>query len=94
MHLLLRRVKMTRVLLTAISVVNHIPGELNRKCGSFFVKKDTGKLALCKICNKEYAYHGGTSNLRDDHLMCAHPSKLHFPQGQCSLTQQMLRYPC
>ena len=39
----------------------------------FFVKKD--KLALCKVCNKEHAYHGGTSNLQD-HLSCAHPAKL------------------
>ena len=90
---LLRRVKMIRVLLTAIPVVNHILGEVNRKCGSFFVKKDTGKSALCKICNKEYAYHGGTSNLRD-HLMRAHPSKLHFPQGQCSLDPYLSHSKC
>ena len=62
----------------------------------FFVKKD--KSALCKICNKEYAYHGGTSNLRD-HLMRAHPSKLKSPPNQPSLhgslfiSQQMFRSP-
>ena len=59
----------------------------------FFVKKDTDKSALCKICNKEYAYHGGTSNLRD-HLMRAHPSKLHFPQGQCSLDPYLSYSKC
>ena len=34
----------------------------------FFIKQE--KLALCKICNKEYAFHGGTSNLCD-HLIRA-----------------------
>ena len=29
----------------------------------FFVKN--GQKALCKVCNSEYTYHGGTSNLRD-----------------------------
>jgi len=52
------------------------------KVWEFFVKKD--KSALCKVCNKEYVYHGGTSNLRD-HLSPAYPAKLQSPQNQPSL---------
>ena len=59
-----------------------------------FCEKDTGKSVLCKICSKECAYHhGGTSNLRD-HLMHAHPSKLHSPQGQCSLDPYLSHGKC
>ena len=57
----------------------------------FFVKKD--KSALCKICNKEYAYHGGTSNLRD-HLTHVHPSKLQSPQNQSSLDPYLSHSKC
>ena len=59
----------------------------------FFVKKDTGKSALCKICNKEYAYHEGISNLRN-HLMRSHPSKLYSPQGHCSLDPYLSHSKC
>ena len=52
-----------------------------------------GKSVLCKICNKEYAYHGGTSNLRD-HLTCVHPSKLHSPQNQSSLDPYLSHSKC
>ncbi len=38
-----------------------------------FFKKSGEKLALCKLCNKEYVYHRGTSNLRD-HLTRSHPN--------------------
>ena len=57
----------------------------------FFVKKD--KSALCKICNKEYAYHGRTSNLRD-HLIHVHPSKLHSPLNQSSLDPYLSHSKC
>ena len=57
----------------------------------FFSKKD--KSALCKICNKEYAYHGGTSNLRD-HLMCLHPSKLPSPSNQPLLDSFLKQSKC
>ena len=57
----------------------------------FFVKKD--KSALCKICNKEYAYHGGNSNLRD-HLTHVHPSKLHSPLNQSSLDPYLSYSKC
>ena len=57
----------------------------------FFVKKD--KSALCKICNKEYAYHGGTSNLHD-HLMRAHPSKLKSPPNQPFLDPYLSHSKC
>ena len=57
----------------------------------FFVKKD--KSALCKICNKEYAYYGGTSNLRD-HLMRAHPYKLKSPPNQPSLDPYLSHSKC
>ena len=57
----------------------------------FFVKRD--KSALCKICNKEYAYHGGTSNLRD-HLTRAHPSKLKSPPNQPSLDPYLSDSKC
>ena len=57
----------------------------------FFVKKD--KSALCKICNKEYAYHRGTSNLRD-HLTRAHPSKLKSPPNQSSLDPYLSHSKC
>ncbi len=33
-----------------------------------FFKKSGEKSALWKLCNKEYAYHGGTSNLRDHYF--------------------------
>ena len=56
-----------------------------------FVKKD--KSTLCKICNKEYAYHGGSSNLHD-HLTWAHPSKLHSPQNQSSLDPYLSHRKC
>ena len=57
----------------------------------FFSKKD--KSALCKICNKEYAYHGGTSNLRD-HLMRLHPSKLPSPSNQPLLDSFLKQSKC
>ena len=57
----------------------------------FFVKRD--KTALCKLCKNEYAYHGGTSNLRD-HLTCAHLSKLHPPEGQASLDSYLSQAKC
>ena len=34
-------------------------------------KCTNGKKALCQLCNKEYAYYGTTSNLRD-HLQRYH----------------------
>jgi len=40
-----------------------------------------GQKALCIVCENEYAYHGGTSNLRD-HLVSAHPLKLRPPEDQ------------
>ena len=55
------------------------------------MKKD--KSALCKICNKECAYYGGTSNLRD-HLMHAHPSKLKSPPNQPSLDPYLSHGKC
>ena len=55
------------------------------------MKKD--KSMLCKVCNKEYAYHEGTGNLCD-HLMCAHPSKLHSPQNQSSLDPYLSHSKC
>jgi len=67
------------VLVTALATVlvpEYITEE-SEVC-EFFVKKD--KLVLCKVCNKEYAYHGGTSNLWD-HLCHAHPAKLHSLQN-------------
>ena len=51
------------------------------------------KSALCKICNKEYAYHRGTSNLRN-HLTRVHPSKLHSPQNQSSLNPYLSHSKC
>ena len=57
----------------------------------FFVKKD--KLALCKICNKEYVYHGGTINLCD-HLTHAHPSKLKSPPNQPFLDPYLSHSKC
>ena len=39
----------------------------------FFVKKGARKVS-CSICAKDYAYHGGTSNLRD-HLVRCHPKE-------------------
>ena len=57
----------------------------------FFVKKD--KSALCKVCNKEYAYHKGTSNLRD-HLSHAHPAKLRSSQNQPSLDPYLSHTKC
>ena len=55
------------------------------------MKKD--KSALCKICSKEYAYHGGTSNLRNQFTR-AHPSKLHSPQSQSSLDPYLSHSKC
>ena len=57
----------------------------------FFIRQE--KSALCKICNKEYAFHGGTSNLRD-HLIRAHPSKLPLPQNQASLESYLSHTKC
>jgi len=37
-----------------------------------------------QVCNKEYAYHRGTSNLRD-HLSRVNPTKLQSLQNQPSL---------
>ena len=51
------------------------------------------KSALCKICNKEYAYHGGTSNLHD-HLTHTHPSKLKSPPNQPSLDPYLSHSKC
>jgi len=41
--------------------------QVKSEAWELFMKKD--KLALCKVCNKEYAYHKGTSNLRDHFIM-------------------------
>lgn len=38
----------------------------------FFEKKGTDQ-ATCKLCSKDYAYRGGTSNLRE-HLLRIHTS--------------------
>ena len=35
---------------------------------------DRAKFALCKLCNKQYAYYGGMSNLQE-HLTCTHRNK-------------------
>ena len=40
----------------------------------YFVKKKEERKAQCKVCGKELAYHGGTSNLRE-HLCNIHPLK-------------------
>ena len=37
-----------------------------------FFEKSGPRVATCKLCKKEYAYHGGTSNLRE-HLTRIHP---------------------
>ena len=39
-----------------------------------FFEKSGPKVVTCKLCAKEYAYHGGTSNLRE-HLTCIHPNE-------------------
>ena len=48
---------------------------------------------MCKVCNSEYAYHRGTSNLRD-HLMRAHPSKLRPPEDQPCLNAYLSKTKC
>jgi len=48
---------------------------------------------LCKVCENEYAYHGGTSNLRD-HLVCAHPSKLRPPEDLPCLYVYLSKAKC
>ena len=35
----------------------------------FFTRKEERKVA-CRLCGKDYAYHGGTSNLRDHLVRC------------------------
>ena len=40
-------------------------GKFRSDVWSYFTKCTNGKKALCQLCNKEYAYHGTTSNLRD-----------------------------
>ena len=55
---------------------------------NYFVKKKEEKKAQCKICGKQLAYHGGTSNLRD-HLTNIHPVKY---QG-CSSTSTSIEGP-
>jgi len=57
----------------------------------FFVKN--GQKALCKVCNSGYAYHRGTSNLKD-HLMSAHPSKLRPPEDQPCLNAYLSKTKC
>ena len=39
----------------------------------FFAKKNV-KSVTCRLCQKQYAYHGGTTNLRD-HLTRCHPKE-------------------
>jgi len=55
------------------------------------MKRD--KTALRKLCKNEYAYHRGTSNLRD-HLTCAHPLKLRLPEGHSSLDSYLSQAEC
>ena len=52
---------------------------------NYFVKKKEEKKAQCKLCGKQLAYHGGTSNLRD-HLTNIHPVK-YQPQGCSSMSK-------
>ena len=52
-----------------------------------------GHKALCKVCKNEYAYHGGTSNLRD-HLVRALPSKLRPPEDQPCLNSYLSKAKC
>ena len=39
-----------------------------------FFEKSGPKVVTCKLCAKEYAYHGGMSNLRE-HLTRNHPNE-------------------
>ena len=52
-----------------------------------------GQKTLCKVCKNEYTHHGGTSNLQD-HLVCAHPSKLHPPEDQPCLNEYLSKAKC
>ena len=55
-----------------------------------FVKPLPGdKQASCKICKKQFAYHGGTSNLMC-HLKTAHPSALARPESKDASKLQSL----
>lgn len=60
---------------TSTSESGHGSRSSNRKKSdvwAFFNKKGTD-LVTCKLCSKDYAYRGGTSNLRE-HLLRIHPS--------------------
>jgi len=57
----------------------------------FFVNR--GQKALCKVCENEYAYHRGNSNLRD-HLVHVHPLKLRPPEDQPCLNAYLSKVKC
>ena len=54
---------------------------------NYFVKKKEVKKAQCKICSKELAYHGGTTNLRA-HLEKIHPVQYSDDHSSKSKTGQ------
>ena len=57
-------------------------------------EKSGPKSAICRLCNKEYAYLGRTSNLRE-HLTRSHPGELNNPQKQNpSLDRFLARSRC
>ncbi len=54
-------------------------GRVQSDVWKFFEKRKEAKKAKCQLCNKELAFHGGTSNLRD-HLSKVHPLSYRKPQ--------------
>jgi len=44
-----------------------------------FTKTTKKKVVTCNVCSREFAYHGGTSNLCD-HLQCLHPDIYKNPE--------------
>ena len=55
-------------------------GKFRSDVWCYFTKKAFEKKALCQLCNREYAYLGTTSNLRD-HLLRFHKDKYKGKDG-------------
>ena len=83
MHVLQNQVSMAEEL----EIDDHVPCSSHRRKSdvwAFFEKKKGFKSVSCKLCDKVFAYHGGTSNLRE-HLLRIHPSEF---KGQTKQQEQ------
>ena len=58
-----------------------------------YFKKDGSRNVICTLCKSKFAYHGGTSNLRD-HLQRSHSTVYAHDSGQPKIDSIMKVQKC